>query len=418
MQQMFREVQSAALSSQVGDVLKEWRTRAVTIILYVIVAAAVPAYAIIVADVLRTGSWLTLGVITGVLIVLIVAAVKKNSDYRLRGWTIVAMAYIIATVQFHDYGLEGIGRIYLLATPLCALVLIGNRAGLIATALSLIVYGAFFLFAYTGTLEGWLLPPAERLNPLIWFTSGFMLIVLMIMNFILLMRMSRFLVNILRQERRSLAELEQTYDETLQGWAHALELRNIEGAGHCHRLCEITRRLAVGAELPNGGMDDLYRGALLHDIGKMGIPDSVLLKPGKLTGEEFKQMQQHTTYAYDLLANIPYLRKALDIPYCHHEKWDGTGYPRGLKGTEIPLSARIFSVVDAYDELISDRPYHGAWSEEQALAYIIERKGTEFDPAVVEAFVRLAEAEAGSLADMEDNISGELKPPVKGDSGR
>ena len=415
---MFREVQSATLSSQVGDVLKEWRTRAVTIILYVLVAAAVPAYAITIADVLRTGSWLTLGVTTGVIIVLIVAAVKKGSDYRLRGWIIVAVAYIIAIVQFHNNGLEGIGRIYLLATPLCALVLIGNRAGLIATALSLIVYGAFFLFAYTGTLERWLLPPAERLNPSIWFTSGFMLIVLLIMNFILLMRMSRFLVNVLRQERRSLAELEQTYDETLQGWAHALELRGIEGTGHCHRLWEITKRLVGEAELINGGIDDLYRGALLHDIGKMGIPDSVLLKPGRLTGEEFKQMQEHTTYAYDLLANIPYLRKALDIPYCHHEKWDGTGYPRGLKGTEIPLAARIFSVVDVYDELVSDRPSHGAWSEEQALAHIMERAGTEFDPAVVEAFIRLAEAEAGSLGDMEENISGELNSPVKEDNGR
>jgi len=415
---MVGDIQSAALSSQVGDVLKEWRTRAGTIILYVILAAAVPAYAIIIADVLRTGSWLTLGVITGVLIVLIVVAVKKGFDYRLRGWIIVAVAYIIATVQFHNTGLEGIGRIYLLATPLCALVLIGNRAGLIATALSFITYGAFFLFAYTGILEGWLLPPAERLNRLIWFTSGYMFIVLLIMNFILLMRMSRFLVNILRQERRSLAELEQTYDETLQGWAHALELRDIEAAGHCHRLWEITRRLADEAELANSGMDDLYRGALLHDIGKMGIPDSVLLKPGKLTGEEFKQMQEHTAYAYNLLANIPYLHKALDIPYCHHEKWDGTGYPRGLKGIEIPLSARIFSVVDVYDELISDRPYHRAWSEEQAVDYIRERTGTEFDPAVVETFVRLAEAEAVSLGDMEGTISGDLRGPVKEDSGR
>ena len=394
---MFSDIQPGAWSSQVDDVLRAWRTRAVTIILYVMAAAAVLGYVIIVVDVLRTSSWSRLYIMSFVCLLVIVMAINKGFDYRLRGWVIVALAYITAVSQLSYAGLESIGRIYLLAAPVCALILIGNRAGFIATALSTVIYGAYFLFAYSGVLDGWLVPPAERVDPLIWFSSGFMLLVLLVMNFILLMRMSRFLLNTLKQERRSLAELEQTYDETLEGWAHALELRDIETAGHCHRLCDITKRLVVKAGMDDGGMDSLQRGALLHDIGKMGIPDSILLKAERLTEDESRKMKDHTSYAHDLLAHIPYLLKALDIPYCHHEKWDGTGYPRGLKGTDIPLTARIFSVVDVYDELITGRPNRPAWPEEKALEYIQAKAGTEFDPAVVEAFVRLAEEEVGSL---------------------
>lgn len=397
---MSSKIQPDSWSSQVDDVLKEWRSRAATIILYVIVAAGALANLIILAEVIRTGFWLKLGIMIIVYLMLIVLAVNKGFDYRLRGWGVVALAYIIAIMQLYSTGLEGIGRIYLLATPLCALILIGNRAGLIATALSIVIYGAFCLFAYTGMLDGWLLPPAERLDPLMWFSSGFMLIVLMAMNFILLMRMSRFLVNTLKQENRSLSELEQTYDETLEGWAHALELRDIETAGHCHRVCEITKRLAVDTGLATEVIPDLHRGSLLHDIGKIGIPDSVLLKQGELSAEEYGQMQAHPGYANDLLAHIPYLMGALDIAYCHHEKWDGSGYPRGLKGTDIPLPARVFSVVDVYDELIFVRPNREAWPEENALEYIRQRAGSEFDPAVVEAFVKLVEEEVGSLEEI------------------
>ncbi len=131
------------------------------------------------------------------------------------------------------------------------------------------------------------------------------------------------------------------------------------------------------------------RGALLHDIGKMGVPDSILLKPGKLTLEEWQVMYQHPKLAYDMLAPINFLRPALDIPYCHHEKWDGTGYPRGLKGKGIPASARIFAVVDVYDALTSDRPYRKAWTKEKALEYIRDQSGKHFDPEVVETFLKL-----------------------------
>jgi len=397
---MSSKVQPDSWSGQVDDVLKEWRKRAVTIILYIVLAAVVPAYLLIVADVLRTGSWLRLGAMSIICLVYIVVAVNKGFDYRLRGWTIVVMAYLTVVVQLSNTGLEGIGRIYLLVTPLCALILIGNRAGLIATALSLIIYSAFSFFAYSGMLDGWILPLAERIDPVIWFTSGFMFLVFLVMNFILLMRMSRFLVNTLKQEHRSLSELEQTYDETLEGWAHALELRDIETEGHCHRVDEITKRLAVEAGLAIDAMADLHRGSLLHDIGKMGIPDSVLLKPGELSAEEHGQIKAHPGYANDLLSHIPYLIGALDIAYCHHEKWDGSGYPRGLKGDDIPRPARVFSVVDVYDELISGRPYREAWPEEKALEYIRQSAGSEFDPAVVEAFVKLVEEEDASLEEI------------------
>jgi HD-GYP domain-containing protein (c-di-GMP phosphodiesterase class II) len=137
----------------------------------------------------------------------------------------------------------------------------------------------------------------------------------------------------------------------------------------------------------------LRRGAMLHDIGKIGIPDAILLKPGPLDPGEREIMQRHTTYAYELLKPIPFLRSALDIPYCHHEKWDGSGTPRGLKGEGIPLSARIFTVVDVWDALMSDRPYRQAWPLHKVKEYISERSGSEFDPQVVDVFLRYLEDE-------------------------
>jgi HD-GYP domain-containing protein (c-di-GMP phosphodiesterase class II) len=133
----------------------------------------------------------------------------------------------------------------------------------------------------------------------------------------------------------------------------------------------------------------IRRGALLHDIGKMGVPDNILRKPGPLTPEERAIMCRHPDYAYDMIAPIPFLRPALDIPYCHHEKWDGTGYPRGLKGEQIPLAARVFAIVDVWDALSSDRPYRAAWPRDKVRAYLQDQSGTHFDPQVTEAFLRM-----------------------------
>ncbi len=185
-------------------------------------------------------------------------------------------------------------------------------------------------------------------------------------------------------------DLTFAYDTTLEGWSRALDLRDKETEGHTQRVTELTIRLARVLGMSEEELVHIRRGALLHDIGKMGIPDNILLKPGPLTEEEWEIMRKHPVYAYELLVPIPYLRPALDIPYCHHEKWDGTGYPRGLKGEEIPLAARIFAVVDVWDALRAERPYRPAWSEERARQYIRERAGIDFEPKVVATFLEIA----------------------------
>jgi HD-GYP domain-containing protein (c-di-GMP phosphodiesterase class II) len=184
-------------------------------------------------------------------------------------------------------------------------------------------------------------------------------------------------------------ELEQAYKNTLEGWSRALELRDRETDGHSQRVTEMTLKLAEHLGIEEEQLIHIRRGALLHDIGKMGIPDSLLLKPGPLTSEEIDLMRLHPIYAYELLSVIPFLRTALDIPYCHHEKWDGSGYPRGLAGEQIPMAARIFAVADVWDALLSDRPYRPAWSKAEALTYIREQSGRHFDPKVVHAFMEV-----------------------------
>jgi PAS domain S-box-containing protein len=189
--------------------------------------------------------------------------------------------------------------------------------------------------------------------------------------------------------RRANLELQLAYDATLEGWSRALDLRDRDTEGHTQRVAELTVRLARAVGVPEPDLVHVLRGALLHDIGKLGIPDGILLKPGPLTEEEWAVMRQHPEYAYRWLSGIEFLRPALDIPYCHHERWDGAGYPRGLKGEEIPLAARIFAVVDVFDALTSDRPYREAWSQEEAVRYIREQAGVQFDPRVVETFLEL-----------------------------
>jgi putative nucleotidyltransferase with HDIG domain len=182
-------------------------------------------------------------------------------------------------------------------------------------------------------------------------------------------------------------ELNSAYESTIEGWGRALELRDTETNGHTVRVTEMTIKLARKFGLQEEAIGHIRLGALLHDIGKMSISDTILMKKGALTEEEKKQMERHPVYAHQLLSPIEYLRPALDIPYCHHEKWDGTGYPRGLKGEEIPLAARIFAIADVWDALISQRRYHEAWSVEKVCHHIISRSGTHFDPDVVEKFL-------------------------------
>jgi PAS domain S-box-containing protein/putative nucleotidyltransferase with HDIG domain len=186
-------------------------------------------------------------------------------------------------------------------------------------------------------------------------------------------------------------ELAEAYDTTLEGWARALELRDKETEGHTRRVTSLTLKIASAMGICGDELEQVRRGAILHDIGKMGIADKILLKPGKLTREERETMQNHPETAYKLLSPIPFLSKALDIPYCHHEKWNGTGYPRGLKGEEIPLAARIFAAVDVWDAIKSDRPYKKAWSQKKAVEYFVEQSGKHFDPHVVNVFLEMLE---------------------------
>jgi len=182
--------------------------------------------------------------------------------------------------------------------------------------------------------------------------------------------------------------LAEAYDTTLEGWAKALELRDKETEGHSRRVMDTTLIVARAMGISKEELVDIRRGSLLHDIGKMGIPDEILRKNGPLNEDERKIVMKHPETAYDLLKRIPYLEKALEIPYCHHEKWDGTGYPRGLKAEEIPLSARIFTVVDVWDALSSDRPYRDSWSKEQVKQYLLSEAGKYFDPKVVDIFLQ------------------------------
>jgi GAF domain-containing protein len=191
--------------------------------------------------------------------------------------------------------------------------------------------------------------------------------------------------------QRSNQELSLAYDTTLEGWGKALELRDKETQGHTLRVTELTLRLARRLRVPEADLIHIRRGVLLHDIGKMAVPDHILKKSGPLDEHEWVEMRLHPQYAYDLLLPISYLRPALDIPYCHHERWDGQGYPRRIRGEEIPIAARIFAVVDVWDALLFDRPYRRAWPRQEVVEYISAESGTRFDPRIASEFLRMVE---------------------------
>ncbi len=204
-------------------------------------------------------------------------------------------------------------------------------------------------------------------------------------------RLKRLNSELERRVEERTADLAEAYDTTLEGWAKALEFRDKETEGHSRRVTELTLRLSRALGISERQLVQIRRGALLHDIGKMAIPDEILRKNEALSNEEKVIVARHPRFAYELLAPIPYLREALEIPYCHHEHWDGSGYPRGLRGEEIPLSARIFTVIDVWDALQSDRPYRRPWSRAKTLRHLRRESGKLFDPVVIEAFLSLVE---------------------------
>lgn len=195
--------------------------------------------------------------------------------------------------------------------------------------------------------------------------------------------------SMMEELRMANLDMTQSYNATIQGWSAALEMRDIETQGHSQRVTDMTLKIARAMGVQGKDLEHIRRGALLHDVGKMGIPDQILLKPGELTVEEWAIMRKHTEYAKDLLSFVPFLKPALDIPLFHHERWDGSGYPNGLAGENIPLPARIFAVVDVWDALLNDRPYRKAWPKEEVIEYIRRQSGTQFDPQVVDVFLKI-----------------------------
>lgn len=205
----------------------------------------------------------------------------------------------------------------------------------------------------------------------------------------------------IRVEERTRA-LADAYDRTIEGWSRVMDLRDKETEGHSQRVTDLTVKMARAIGMSPAEISNIRRGSLLHDIGKMGIPDNILLKPGTLSDTEWEIMRKHPIYAYEILSSIEFLLPAIDIPWRHHEKWDGTGYPDGLHGEEIPLAARLFSVVDVWDALMSDRPYRKGWPEEKVREYIQSLSGLHFDPFVVELFFQVLDNEQTGL-DSSDN---------------
>ena len=207
----------------------------------------------------------------------------------------------------------------------------------------------------------------------------------------MILRLNRYRKSLQQQDeiKRAHKELQEAYEETLKGWVRALDARDRETELHSRRVTLLTRSVARQAGIADQDLEDIRRGALLHDIGKIAVPDHILRKPGPLTDAEWVIMRTHPKAAYDILKPIKYLANSLDIPYCHHERWDGAGYPRGLKGDAIPLSARIFAVIDVWDALLSDRPYRKAWEREKVIEHIQENSGTHFDPVLADLFLKM-----------------------------
>jgi HD-GYP domain-containing protein (c-di-GMP phosphodiesterase class II) len=186
-------------------------------------------------------------------------------------------------------------------------------------------------------------------------------------------------------------ELLESYNSTLKGWAKAVEMRDKSTQNHTERVVVLMERLSRAMKVPENKIVHMRQGALLHDIGKIGVPDSILNKPGALTEEETRIMRQHPLLAKNMLDGIPFLQPSMEIPCCHHERWDGSGYPHGFKEEEIPLAARIFAVIDVWDALVTDRPYRRAWKIDDALTFIEENSGKLFDPSVVQVFLENAD---------------------------
>lgn len=300
----------------------------------------------------------------------------------------IATLLILTTIVFNMYQGHGIHDSAVVALPIFVMfgpLLYGRRAMPLFLALGLASVVAVAGLEMNGVIT--------TAMPAIPADIASLSVLILCSGFLVWVIMSNLEGN-LERARRSEADLRLAYDHTLEGWAKALEFRDQGTMGHAQRVVNLCMRLAQEWGFSDEDMQHIRRGALLHDIGKMVIPDEILLKPAALNRRERTIMRRHTTVARDLLAGIPFLRPALSIPLSHHENWDGSGYPKGLKGRRIPLQARIFAVVDHYDALNSRRPYRKAWPKRKVIAYIKANAGSIFDPEVARVFLRLHDQKA------------------------
>jgi putative nucleotidyltransferase with HDIG domain len=308
--------------------------------------------------------------------------ILRLGHHRLAGSGLLAAISIVMFYNFLiDGGLHDNGMVIFPVLILFAGLLLGKRAVVAMTLFILAEVTALYTLTVRGVISPYGGVTGVNLQDLI--TVVILILVAGVLIWLTLNLMEKNIIKIVESEER----VKQSYDQTINGWGKALELFDRETEGHSLRVTALTleaaRRLAIQAE----DLEHIRRGTLLHDIGKMGVPDDILNKPGPLTPEEREEIELHPWHTYRLLKNIPHIVKALEIPFCHHERWDGSGYPRKLKGEEIPLSARIFSIVDNWDALTSDRPYRKAWSHEKVIEYLRAQSSHMFDPGLVELVI-------------------------------
>lgn len=359
------------LQNHPAQILKSYQSRILNAIL---VASLLIIFGMLIFNLIDWGrdpEWGTFNVITDIITVFVVLGVwwlNRRGRTLFASWIFIVVTSILIPLS---YSIELYNQaVMILAIPtVLSSLLIQPWVSFFVAALSTLAYTITFIMT-------------NRAFPYDYF-SVLSLFVLALVSFLV----TRILTQTIR-------EVIQAYDETIQGWSMALELRDPLTKGHSERVVKLTLQLARLLGVKEAHLIHLRRGVLLHDLGKMAVPDSILNKAGPLTELEWEVMRRHPIYAYQFLSSIDYLAPALEIPYCHHEKWDGTGYPRGLKGDQIPLSARIFAVVDVWDSLTSERVYRSTWSREQALEYIRDQSGKYFDPQVANTFCQIiAEAD-------------------------
>jgi putative nucleotidyltransferase with HDIG domain len=317
-------------------------------------------------------------------ITLLLFGVYQKGHYKIAGWGLLFSISVVITYNLaveggiHDNGIV----IYPVLITFAGLMF-GKRIVPVITAVILIEISIIYWLI----MKGVVFPFEGKIT--VNLQHFLTVVILMLVSGVLIWLMINVIENNFQKIIESEEHIRTSYEDTIDGWGRALELFDKETEGHSLRVTALTLEIASTLGIGEEEREHIRRGALLHDIGKMGISDEILNKPGKLTEEERQEIEMHPIYAYNLLKDIPFLDKALEIPYCHHEKWDGTGYPAKLKGEDIPLSARIFAVVDYWDALTSDRPYRKAWSRERTVEYIQDQSGHIFDPQIVEKFLKV-----------------------------